>query len=332
MEVEYKFRKEDKHMKKKIVCLLLVMLILSTLAGCCLSHEWEDATCMAPKTCSKCEKTEGEPLPHTWDEATCTTPKTCSVCGTTEGEPLPHTWGEATCTTPKTCSVCGTTEGDALPHSLIDATCTTPKTCSVCGATEGYRLAHSWTDATCTSPKTCHACGKTEGETIEHSWEWVVTTDPSYGKEGSRDGVCSVCGTTTTEQMDALIPEYTWNEPIVLEMPLATVEVGMYKNTDEYWIELSCDSMNTDQFLPFFIHSTSEWGFNRRNVAERLQTVMGNYDSIWGEGTYAYCSMEGYGIKWTVYMDMNDDNGCTIGLKVNKENEFRAVCNAIITE
>lgn len=291
---------------KKLLLVFTSILLLLVFSGCCLSHEWEDATCSAPKTCSKCEKTEGEPLPHTWGEATCTTPKTCSVCSTTEGDTLEHTWTEADCTHEKTCLVCLETDGEPLGHSWIDATCTTPKTCS--------------------------ACGESEGEPIEHSWEWVVTIEPSYGKKGSQDGVCSVCGTTTTEEIDALIPEYTWNEPIVLEMPLATVEVGMHKNNDEYWIEFSCDSMNTNQFLSFFVNSTSEWGFTTRKVAERLQKVMGSYDSAWQEGTYAYCSMEGYGIKWTVYMDMNDDNGCTIGLKVNKENEFTAVCDAIITE
>lgn len=31
---------------------------------------------------------------HEWQEATCETPKTCSVCGDAEGEPLPHTPGE----------------------------------------------------------------------------------------------------------------------------------------------------------------------------------------------------------------------------------------------
>ncbi|MCM1267477.1 MAG: hypothetical protein NC302_06190 [Bacteroidales bacterium] len=48
-------------------------------------HEWADATCTAPKTCSKCGATEGEALGHTWVDATFAAPKTCSVCGETEG-------------------------------------------------------------------------------------------------------------------------------------------------------------------------------------------------------------------------------------------------------
>jgi len=80
-------------MKKKIV-LVLSLLMCVLLSGCCLSHEWQTASCTAPKTCVKCQKTEGEPLEHTWEDATCETSKTCKDCGITEGDPLGHTPGE----------------------------------------------------------------------------------------------------------------------------------------------------------------------------------------------------------------------------------------------
>lgn len=51
-------------MKKLIVCLLLIAMFASLLTGCCLSHEWEPATCDAPSTCAKCGETEGEKLEH----------------------------------------------------------------------------------------------------------------------------------------------------------------------------------------------------------------------------------------------------------------------------
>ncbi len=60
---------------------------------------------------------------HNWVDATCTAPKTCSVCGAIEGDVLPHTWIDATCTAPKTCSVCHATEGVALGHDYVDGTC-----------------------------------------------------------------------------------------------------------------------------------------------------------------------------------------------------------------
>ena len=106
------------------------------------SHNWSDATCTAPKTCSKCGETEGEALGHTWVDATCKVAKTCSVCAETDGEALGHTWVDATCETPKTCSVCAETEGEALGHTWVDATCETPKTCSKCGLSEGNVAEH----------------------------------------------------------------------------------------------------------------------------------------------------------------------------------------------
>ena len=151
---------------KKAVALMLAISMAFALCACCLSHDWQEATCTEPKTCLKCGKTEGEALGHKWEEATCTKPKTCSVCGVTEGKALGHKAGEATCTEPSICSVCGETVKNALGHKWVDATCTEPKTCSVCGATEGTALGHQWKDATVRTPKTCERCGETEGEPL----------------------------------------------------------------------------------------------------------------------------------------------------------------------
>lgn len=98
---------------RKILSILLAACMAMSLAGCCLNHDWKDATCTEPKTCSKCGETEGDPLGHEWKDATCTEPKTCSRCGATEGQAAGHKWKEANCTTPKTCTVCGKTEGKA---------------------------------------------------------------------------------------------------------------------------------------------------------------------------------------------------------------------------
>jgi len=107
-------------MKKKIALALALLIMLSlALTGCCLNHEWVEATCTEPKTCSKCGETEGEALGHTWTDATCTAPKTCSVCAETEGEALGHTEGDWETVETATliqagsqrqlCSVCGET-------------------------------------------------------------------------------------------------------------------------------------------------------------------------------------------------------------------------------
>lgn len=55
-------------MKKRIICFVLLIFMSLTLVGCCISHEWIDATCTTPRTCTKCKQTEGEPLGHTADD------------------------------------------------------------------------------------------------------------------------------------------------------------------------------------------------------------------------------------------------------------------------
>ena len=123
---------------KKVIALLLALVMLAGLCACkrkC-KHEWQDATCTAPKTCTKCEATEGEALGHLMKDATCTEPKTCSVCGATEGEALGHSWKEATCTSPKYCTVCNIAEGTIPGHQWVDNG-KGSKDCSVCGENDG---------------------------------------------------------------------------------------------------------------------------------------------------------------------------------------------------
>ena len=74
------------------ICLACILIF----TGCGCKHEWIEATCTTPKTCSLCNETEGAPVSHRWSDATCKTPKTCDTCALTEGEPLPHTPGEWT--------------------------------------------------------------------------------------------------------------------------------------------------------------------------------------------------------------------------------------------
>ena len=131
---------------------------------------------------------EPAPCTHDWQNATCTAPKTCKTCGTTEGNAAGHTWQDSTCTLPKTCKTCGATEGNATGHTWSEATCTTPKTCTTCGATEG-EASHNWTDATCTDPKTCGVCNTTDGDPLGH--DHVENTETG-------ELICSRCGNTVT--------------------------------------------------------------------------------------------------------------------------------------
>jgi len=47
---------------KKLIVLLLALLVIFTINACCLNHDWKDATCTEPKTCTKCGAIEGEAL------------------------------------------------------------------------------------------------------------------------------------------------------------------------------------------------------------------------------------------------------------------------------
>lgn len=77
-----------------------------------LGHDWNEATCIVPKTCSVCNITEGTVLEHKWEEATCITPYTCSVCGTTDGKPKGHFFVEGEC------FFCSETDPDYIPLIL----------------------------------------------------------------------------------------------------------------------------------------------------------------------------------------------------------------------
>ena len=131
--------KEKTLMKKVLSLIFILCLTLVCLVGCdwftqpC-EHEWTDATCTAPKTCSLCGATDGEANGHTEETvagkaATCTEAgmtdgKKCSACGETIVEQtvipaLGHT-EETIAGTPATCTEAGKTDG---------------KKCTVCGVT-----------------------------------------------------------------------------------------------------------------------------------------------------------------------------------------------------
>jgi len=124
-------------MKRTLSLILVAMMCVFMLTGCCLSHEWVEADCTNPRYCAKCDKTDGEALGHDVVEADCLNPSSCTRCGMTEGEALGHDWAEADCENAKTCTRCGETEGEALGHSYTGwkatGTDTMANTCETCG-------------------------------------------------------------------------------------------------------------------------------------------------------------------------------------------------------
>lgn len=51
-------------------------------------HQWKDATCTSPKTCSLCEAIEGESLGHTWVGVDWEHSEVCASCGKTKDQAL----------------------------------------------------------------------------------------------------------------------------------------------------------------------------------------------------------------------------------------------------
>lgn len=99
-----------------LIVLLAAALVAANLSGCSMlfhSHTFAKAGCEEPAACS-CGKTQGEALGHNWQEATCTAPKFCSRCGLTAGQALGHQLQPATVEKPETCSLCGHTQGRSL--------------------------------------------------------------------------------------------------------------------------------------------------------------------------------------------------------------------------
>ena len=156
------------------------------------------ATCEVAETCTVCGVQLNTALTHDMDDATCTAPKTCKRdgCGHTEGDALGHSYGDWIVTKPATeteegshyhvCSGCGDKEVATIPklehvHSYTpevttEAGCETlgviTYTCS-CGDSyteEIAALGHT------TENGVCGNCGQTIGSTAP-TWEKVNLAD-----------------------------------------------------------------------------------------------------------------------------------------------------------
>lgn len=122
-----------------IILGLIVLVLIGAVAALFITkvicfHVWEEATCITPITCVRCQDTQGEALGHTVTDATCTDPITCTTCHETFGRALGHDARKATCTSPARCARCKMTWGKPKEHDWIEETFTTPKTCEDCGA------------------------------------------------------------------------------------------------------------------------------------------------------------------------------------------------------
>lgn len=205
--------------------IVLFILIAGGIQACTHEHNWIDATCTEPKTCSSCNKTEGDPLGHNYQGASCTFRGTCTRCGEIGGGYIPHEWVDATCTEAEHCAMCGENRRwDSFPlgHHWESATCTAPKTCTRCGATEGTPqhnfISSSWEttiEPTCQTEgeesRACQNCGEIETRvipTIAHkSGDWQISQEATASSPGIKIKSCEMCGTEMSHM------EYTLPAP-----------------------------------------------------------------------------------------------------------------------
>ena len=191
-----------------------VLLVVAVLFGThvlCI-HDWQDATCDAPRTCSICGRTEGEKLEHDWQDATCEDPETCALCGKTRGKANGHNWEEATCTSAERCTRCGKQRGGALGHDLPEFETTKEATCTEAGERRA----------------TCRRCGEVVTESIpkvDHKpGDWEVTEAPSVTSSGNvipgtRQRKCTVCGQVV--ESESFTIEVTVSQQNALESALS---------------------------------------------------------------------------------------------------------------
>lgn len=198
------------HRWTEAVCLRSQSCTVCKKSSAIVQHDWQNASCQAPKNCARCGITEGKALPHNWLEATCIAPSTCSGCGATEGSTVNHKYKFVSCTENQICSVCQA-EGEAPGHKFRPASCTSGGYCTKCDYKIGSSLGHSWQNATCDAPKTCSRCDLTEGEALGHKWEKIETIAPScsVGKEISK---CKTCQEEKVKTTAAIIFYHIANE------------------------------------------------------------------------------------------------------------------------
>ena len=178
---------------------------------------------------------------HVWYAPTCTTPKTCSVCQKTEGEALGHTEVIDAAVAP-TCTATGLTEGkhcstcnevlvaqevvDALGHEY-DETVIKEPTCAESGKKQ----------------LTCSVCGESHEEDIAslgHTYASTVTA-PTCTTEGYTTHICEVCGEKLTNSYVPALGHERNEGTILVDSTCTTTGTVEYGCTHE-----GCEHTETD--------------------------------------------------------------------------------------
>ncbi len=310
---------EAKKRKKKIlliagisaVAVVVIAIAVLFMTRILCIHDWMEATCEHPMTCSRCEREKGEANGHEWGVPDCLNPKTCSVCDAEICVSLGHDWTAASCLEAKTCARCGEVTGEALGHDWEEANCLAPKTCIRCNEATGEKGGHDWKAATCTSAKKCSACGKTSGKSKGHTWQAATCTNAKTCKtckttSGSAKGhtwrkatcqspkTCTTCGKTSGS-----IGGHTWQNATITS-PKQCTTCGMTSGTRLNYSSLGTGYVDVDEGSTLLLRDSMS------NSAETLASIPDNAAiTIWdcnSSGWY-YSTYEGkYGYVKSAYV------------------------------
>ena len=102
---------------KRVPVILIALVLLLCLCACSQSRNPGSESPPPSPTVAVTENSEPQPTAcdHDWIAATCTAPKTCSKCNLTEGSVV-HKLQLASCTSPTTYTLCGMVSGTAYGH------------------------------------------------------------------------------------------------------------------------------------------------------------------------------------------------------------------------
>ncbi len=120
---------------------------------------------------------------HNYANATCEKPATCTTCGAVKGNALGHNYTSAACNKLATCTICGATKGEFANHNYKNGTCT------VCGKNDPAselspceRYGHDYYNDIYVDEDHIK-CGRC-GELHTHDWDVTyTTTEPKWCRE-----------------------------------------------------------------------------------------------------------------------------------------------------
>ena len=194
-----------------LICCIMALVLTFSLASCNKSceHVYDDC---ADIECNLCGETRDSM--HTWKDADCVTPKTCTVCQKTDGEALGHTAeaDDGNCTTEIKCATCGTVLTSGKTQHVAhadDGDCTTPVTCTECSTVITAAKSHDFSGAwEKDASGHWHVC-KNDGCSVTDTKADHISDGSATEEKAEK---CTVCEYVITPELDHThnhnIPKY----------------------------------------------------------------------------------------------------------------------------